>query len=148
MLISALSAEKGHAVFSIDGQAKVGRAVELMARKNIGAIIVVDRQGALKGVLSEREIVSGLASHGASILDAPVHVWLRRDAPTVTPDTRIQDAMALMTAARAGRVPVVDRGRIVGVLSVGDLLKSRLAEKTQENLVLMDVARWPPAAVA
>jgi len=148
MLISALLAKKGHDVVTIDGLSNLGKAVELMSKNNIGAIIVVDRHGELTGLLAEREIITALAARAAGVLEAPISNWMRRDVPTVMPETSVKDAMAIVTTARTRHLPVIDHGRIVGVLSVGDLLKSRLEEKTQENLVLMDVARWPPASVA
>lgn len=143
MVIAELLKTKGRNVVSLLGSTRLSKAVQVMTQENIGAIVVVDGGGQLQGLLAEREIVAALACGGAAVLGAPVHNWMRRNAQTIAPDTPVRDVMAVITRSRARHLPVVDRGQVVGLLSVGDLLKSRLDEKTQENLVLMDVARWP-----
>jgi CBS domain-containing protein len=128
--------------------AKLSDAAEIMTRENIGAIVVVDRMGRLEGVLAEREFVAALTREGAAALRMPIGNCMRRNVPTVAPSPPVLDAMAIATKTRARHLPVIAEERVVGLLSVGDLLKSRLDEKIQENLVLMDVARWPMAASA
>lgn len=119
-----------------------------MTREKIGAIVVASRLGRFEGLLAEREVLAALSCGGAAILRAPIANWMRRNPVTTSPDTGVFEAMTLVTNARARHLPVLANGRVVGLLSVGDLLKSRLDEKIAENLVLMDVARWPRAACA
>lgn len=148
MLISDLLKAKCRNVITLIGSAQLGDAAQVMSREGIGAVVVVDAGGGLEGVLAEREVVRALTCGGGSVLCEPVSNWMRRGAPTVVPEARILEAVALITKARARHLPVVEKGVVVGLLSVGDLLNCRLEEKTQENLVLREVARWPLAESA
>jgi CBS domain-containing protein len=119
-----------------------------MTDEGIGAVVVVNAGGDLDGLIEERDIVLAVTAGGVGVLRDPVWTWMRRNVPTVGPDARILDAINLITAARARHLPVVAGGKVIGLLSVGDLLTSRLDEKTQENLILREVARWPRIDVA
>jgi CBS domain-containing protein len=148
VLISDLINTKGRDVTTLPRYARLGDAAKLMTAEGIGAVVVVDAGGDLDGLVAERDIVLAVTLGGAWALRDPVGTWMRRNVPTVGPEARILDAMNLITAARARHLPVVAGGKVIGLLSVGDLLRSRLDEKTQENLILREVARWPRADVA
>jgi CBS domain-containing protein len=105
------------------------------------ALVVVDADRRLLGVLSERDIIHSLASHGAEALHQPAGVCMRTDVPVVKLHDSVQSAMHAMTAQRVRHLPIMDGGEIVGVVSIGDVVKSRLDEKTQENSVLQEIAR-------
>lgn len=148
MLISQLlKATQRPAIFLL-GTATLRQAAQLMASEAIGAVVIAGPGGGLQGLLAERDVVRAIACGGAAVACDATAKWMRSNVPTVTPDTQVRDAVALITARRARHLPVLDAGRVVGVLSVGDLLISRLSETTQENLVLREVALWPRPQVA
>jgi CBS domain-containing protein len=148
MLISDLVRTNARGVITLPAAALLSQAAALMTSEGIGAIVVVNGAGGLEGVLAERDIVIALSMGGRLALGDAISSWMRRGPPTIGPAARVLEAMDLITAARARHLPVVADGKVVGLLSVGDLLKSRLEEKTEENLVLQDVARWPHVDVA
>ena len=93
------------------------------------------------GIVSERGILSSLAKHGAPMLGYEVGEVMVVDVPNVVPKDLIQRAMATMTNAKVRHLPVIDNGMVTGLISIGDVVKSRLEEKTQENEVLQDLVR-------
>lgn len=95
--------------------------------------------------MSEREVTAPLARYAGYAGRVPVADAMIHEPLTVTPDTSVMAAIAIMTARRARHVPVLLGGRIVGMLSIGDVLKSRLDEKTLKDDVLHDITRWPRA---
>lgn len=156
MRIADLLRQKGELVRSIDRRATVRDAVGAMATHGIGALLVFDlheillemakgtgllRRDGLLGIVSEREILSNLAKHGAPMLGYEVGEVMVVDVPIVVPTDSIQHAMAMMTNAKARHLPVIDNGMVTGLISIGDVVKSRLDEKTQENEVLQDLVR-------
>jgi CBS domain-containing protein len=141
MRISQILQTKRSDVVIISPESTIRSAVNLMKQQQVGALVVVDSDRRLLGVLSERDIIHSLASHGAEALHQPVGACMRSDAPVVTMQDTVQSAMHAMTAKRVRHLPVVDGGRMMGVVSIGDVVKSRLDEKTQENSVLQEIAR-------
>ncbi len=116
-------------------------AINLMKQERVGSLVVIDPNRRLLGVLSERDVIHNLASEGAELLSRPVDSIMRTDGPVVRLEDTVQFAMQVMTEKRARHVPVVETRRIIGLVSVGDIVKSRLKEKIQENGVLQDIAR-------
>jgi CBS domain-containing protein len=141
MRISQILQTKRSDVVVISPESTIRSAVNLMKQQQVGALVVADSDRRLLGVLSERDIIYSLASQGAEALHQPVAACMRTDAPVVTLQDTVQSAMHVMTAKRVRHLPVVDGGRTMGVVSIGDVVKSRLDEKTQENSVLQDIAR-------
>src|SRR6185437_12522255 len=141
MTVASLLGGKGHHVTTIRTTDKVSTAVEKLNEERIGALVVVDRWGKLAGMFSERDVVRGLAQNGAAALDYEVHELMTPDVTTCTPDDRIETAMEVMTAHRFRHLPVMDGDKIVGLVSIGDLVKYRLDEKEIEANVLLDIAR-------
>jgi CBS domain-containing protein len=139
---------KGRDVVTVTETSRVKDAVRLMETRGIGAVVVVATTGMLKGVVSEREVIVALALRGAAALDQPVRDLMAPAGPVVAPTDTILCAMKIMTEHRARHLPVIAGRSVVGLLSIGDTVKARLSEKTAENLILQDIARWPPAAVA
>ena len=146
MLISHV--RNNRRLISLTRTAQVEQAVRLMKDEGVGAVVILDASGGLEGIFAERDVVTALARGGAAILRDPVSRWMRSDAPTASPQTSILDATRLISDARARHLPVVQEGKVVGLLSVGDLVKSRLDEKTTENLVLQEMAGWPRPSMA
>lgn len=141
MTIASLLGGKGHHVATIRTTGKVAAAIEQLGAEKIGVLVVVDRWGKLAGMFSERDVIRGLAQNGAAALDYEVHELMTPDVATCAPGDRIETAMAMMTAHRVRHLPVMAEGRIVGLVSMGDLVKYRLDEKEVEANVLLDIAR-------
>jgi CBS domain-containing protein len=114
---------------TVAGQ-KVGDAAKLLDQRRIGALVVVDDQRSLAGILSERDIVRGLSRHGAAVLDMQVGQLMTADVLTCTPDETIEDVMATMTRNRIRHLPVLEEGKLAGIITIGDVVKAKLEETT------------------
>ena len=125
MTIAKILATKGDAVDCIDADSDVTSAVALLAGKRIGAAPVM-RSGEVVGVLSERDVLYCLQSHGADVLARPVAEVMTAPAVTVGRGQSILGALALMTRRRIRHLPVVEEGRLIGIVSIGDLVKYRI----------------------
>ena len=151
MRVADLLRQKGEAVWSVDARVTVNEAIHRMAAYNIGALLILEKEkspmdgpndvAALRGIVSEREIMVALARHGAAVLGLPVAEIMATKVPFVHPAESIRDAMAVMTHAKVRHLPVIDEGMVAGLISIGDVVKSRLDEKTQEIAMLQDMAR-------
>jgi CBS domain-containing protein len=141
MTVASLLGGKGHHVTTVRTTEKVSAAVAKLDEERIGALVVVDRWDKLAGMFSERDVIRGLAQNGAAALDFEVHELMTPDVTTCTPDDRIETAMTIMTAHRFRHLPVMAGDKILGLISIGDLVKYRLDEKEVEANVLLDIAR-------
>ncbi|HWE71936.1 MAG TPA: CBS domain-containing protein [Stellaceae bacterium] len=141
MTVSSLLGGKGHHVATIRTTEKVSAAIEKLNDERIGALVVVDRWGKLAGMFSERDVVRGVAQDGPAALAFEVHELMTPDVTTCAPEDPIDKAMAIMTAHRIRHLPVMAQGKILGLVSIGDLVKYRLDEKETEANVLLDIAR-------
>ena len=139
---------KGDAVITVAETIRIIQAVQVMQRRGIGALVVVASDGQLRGILSEREVIEALARRGKAALDLRAADLMLRNPPTVAPADGVREAMQIMTERRARHLPVILDRSVVGLISIGDAVKARLSEKTAENLVLQDIARWPVATVS
>ncbi len=140
MRISQILQNKRSDVVIISPESTIRSAVNLMKKQQVGALVVVDADRRLLGVLSERDVIHSLAAQGTDALHQPVGACMRKDVPVVRLQDTVQSAMHAMTAQRVRHLPIIDGGEIIGVVSIGDVVKSRLDEKTQENSVLQDIA--------
>lgn len=138
MNVESILKVKGHAVETIRPDAPFELAVHLLATKGIGALVVTADGRRVEGVLSERDVVRGLVRYGNRLPDVRVSAVMSRTPPTCSPDTSIRDAMAEMTRTRHRHLPVVRDGVLCGLLSIGDVVKSRLEEMELEASVLRD----------
>lgn len=125
MTIAAILGGKGHDVVSIAGDRTVAEAVALLAGRRIGAIPVMDGD-LVAGIFSERDVIYCLEREGAAALDKKVRDVMTAPALTVAPDESVLGALALMTQRRIRHLPVLDRGRCIGFISIGDLVKYRI----------------------
>ncbi|MCC5611612.1 CBS domain-containing protein [Nostoc sp. CHAB 5834] len=146
MIVADLLNTKGTEVISISEDALVATAVGIMAASRIGALVVEDSEGALIGLFSERELIIAVSHWGGGAGARRVADAMVRLPATVEASDTVDRVMALMTHRRTRHVPVVQDGRVSGILSIGDVLKSRLDEKTLENAVLRDMAKWNQGA--
>jgi CBS domain-containing protein len=121
---------KGGAVHSVTPQTMVFGALKLMAEKNIGAVLVV-ADGKVAGIMTERDYARKVILHGKSSHDMPVREIMSDKVVTVQPEQTVEDCMALMTGRRIRHLPVMDGEKLVGLLSIGDLVKEVIAEQEQ-----------------
>lgn len=125
MTIAAILERKGGEVFSIAAGESMKQAVALLAGKRIGAVPVLDR-GRVVGIVSERDVLYGLAREGQALLERRVEEVMTADPVTVTPDTPVLHALATMTKRRIRHLPVIADGALAGFVSIGDLVKLRI----------------------
>jgi CBS domain-containing protein len=131
MTIEAILTGKGSEVETVDAGATVGQAVDLIAEKRIGAVPVV-QDGKVVGVLSERDVIYCLRSDGAQILDWPVSKVMTAPAITVTREISVLAALSQITRRRIRHLPVVEDGQLIGIVSIGDLVKFRMDRIEEE----------------
>jgi CBS domain-containing protein len=146
MLVSDILRNKPADVHQIIETATLQAAAALMSSSRIGALVVEGASGQPTGLISEREMTGALARWGGEAHRHLVAEVMIHEPLVARPTDRLMDLIAIMTHRRTRHVPIVDSNTLVGILSIGDLLKSRLDEKIQENLVLQDIARLHHAA--
>jgi len=127
MLIAHVLREKGSQVHTLPVESSLERAARELDERKIGALVVVDSDGRTAGVISERDIVRVIARTGADALGSPVSAAMSRSVITAQPHESIDECLARMTDRRIRHLPVVESGRLVGVVSIGDLVKNRIA---------------------
>ena len=140
MSIQSILNHKGNKVVTIPPDTRVGTAAHRMRLERIGAIVIASAGSRIEGILSERDIVRGLTEHGAAVIDMPVSALMSRNVLTCKPDAEIRDVMRLMTLHRIRHVPVAENGMLRGIVSIGDVVKSRLEDMELEANVLRDYA--------
>ena len=129
--VRTLLERKGRAIFSVEPQAAVLDAIRLMAEHHVGALLVM-RAAALEGIISERDYARKVILRGRSSADTPVRDIMSSPVITVSLETSVQQCMQLMTDRHVRHLPVVDGGRVVGMVSIGDLVKAVIAEQQQQ----------------
>jgi CBS domain-containing protein len=132
MNVSQILKQKGNRIVSVPEDATVGEAATLLAREGIGAVLVLDRAGRVAGILSERDLVRGLASHGERATTLGVAEVMTRNVVFCRPEDSIDRVMSEMTTRRFRHLPVTDNGRLTGIISIGDVVKYRLMETEAE----------------
>ncbi|HWI87299.1 MAG TPA: CBS domain-containing protein [Sphingomonas sp.] len=125
MTVSAYLSESRGAIIQANAKDSVASVIALLAQKRIGCVPIVEA-GRVVGIFSERDVVYGLARSGAALLDQPVSEVMTSPAVTIAPDTQIMSALSLMTMRRIRHLPIVADGLMVGFVSIGDLVKSRI----------------------
>ena len=128
--VAHLLKSKGNQVYSVTPQDSVLRAIEMMATRHVGALLVME-QGILKGIISERDYARKVILKQRSSHDTPVGDIMTAAPTTVTPDSTVYQCMELMTKGRFRHLPVVQGGRVLGVLSIGDLVKAVIEDQSQ-----------------
>jgi CBS domain-containing protein len=138
MTVSTILAGKGHEVITIEPTANLKAAVRLLAEHRIGAAPILGADRRIVGILSERDIVRALAERGAAALDESVSQVMTRKVSTCNERETVITIMERMTAGKFRHVPVVDQGRLVGIVSIGDVVKHRLHEMERESAAMRD----------
>ena len=131
MSVAQILREKGNNIISVEEGAAVSEVLGILKQHRIGAVMVM-KDGDVCGVLSERDIVRALPEKGAALLDEQVNALMTRDVVFCSPSDDMESIMALMTENRIRHLPVQDNGKLVGVITIGDVVKHRIAETEHE----------------
>ena len=130
--VAAILKHKGYQVTTIDPTATIAHVVDVLAEHRIGAALVVDRAGQLLGIVSERDIMRCLAANGARTLEMTAAQLMTRALQVAHPETTVAEAMTQMTVGRFRHMPVMDHDALVGLISIGDVVKARIMEQESE----------------
>ena len=135
MLIASILRRKGSTVVSVAPEATVTHLLTELSRHNIGAAVVA-REDTLLGIVSERDVVRGLGRHGPGLLSVPIADIMTTDVYTCTTEDTIEEVSEAMTLRRFRHVPVLSEGKLAGIVSIGDVVKSRLRALEEDKAQL------------
>jgi CBS domain-containing protein len=135
MTVRTILDSKGHDIVSVEPEVKLAAAVKLLGERRIGAVLVMSKQR-IEGILSERDIVRVLGDRGAAALDAPVSEVMTRKVVSCRESDTVAAIMEMMTTGKFRHLPVVDNERVVGLISIGDIVKWRVQEYETEQEAL------------
>lgn len=138
MTVSTILAGKGRDVVTIEPSATLSDAAKLLAEKRIGAVVILGADRRIAGILSERDIVRALAESGRDALDGPVSAVMTRKVSTCQERETISAIMERMTVSKFRHIPVVEQGRLTGIVSIGDVVKHRLSEVERDSAAMRD----------
>lgn len=136
MNVATILREKGRTVHSEPVDATIRMVARRLVGERVGALVLLDRRGDLAGIISERDIVRAVAAHDCSILDEPAETIMTRNVVTCAESDSVAAVMAVMTDGRFRHVPVMNNGRLVGLISIGDVVKNHIAEVEMEASAL------------
>ena len=132
MLITEILKAKGDVVFTLAPAETLAAATARLHERRVGALVVHGETAGIAGIVSERDIVRALAKDGGGALDRPVSDYMTRDVIYAEPTETVDSLLARMTDRRVRHLPVSDHGRLVGIISIGDLVKAKIAETVEE----------------
>lgn len=141
MNVKTILAAKGGDIFTIDPTADLAAAAKLLSKHKIGVVVIGGAGGRLAGILSERDIVRALSEHGVAALSVPVGQVMTRNVTTCGEDDSIADIMERMTAGKFRHMPVLKGGKMVGLISIGDVVKQRVEEIERDTDALREYIR-------
>ena len=133
MTVASILARKGRNVLTISTDTSINEAVRILAERRVGALVVADSMGRILGIVSERDVVRLLARAGAASLAGPVSTIMTAKVVTCTDVDTINQVMERMTEGRFRHLPVVDDGRLAGIISIGDVVAARISELAMEK---------------
>lgn len=136
MFVSDVLSQKGGLVFTVTPGTTVGQVCQQLSTRRIGSVLVVDRLDHIVGIVSERDLVHALAVNGKAALELEASRVMTRDVVTCDPDDSIDHVMEMMTRGRFRHLPVVHKGELLGLVSIGDVVKARLEETRHETEAL------------
>ena len=138
MTVKAILSVKGTEVLTIEPTTNLAAAAKLLAERKIGALVVTGPDQRVVGIVSERDIVQELAAHGPAALNLALTEVMTRKVTTCSASDTISSVMERMTAGKFRHLPVIEQGRLVGLVSIGDVVKHRLQEMEREQSALRD----------
>ncbi len=131
MSVAQILKEKGNNIISVEETATVSEALAVLKQHRIGAVMVMN-EGSVCGVLSERDVVRALPDKGAALLDEPVQMLMTRDVVYCSGNDSLESIMEMMTENRIRHLPVQENGKLAGIITIGDVVKHRIAETEHE----------------
>ena len=141
MTVNDILSEKGNQVLTIEPAVTLATAVQMLAQRRIGALVVTGADHRIVGIISERDIVRVLGEKGTAVLGAPIAEVMTRKVVTCGRNETIAEIMERMTGGKFRHVPVIEHGRLVGIVSIGDVVKARLSELEYEQDALREYIR-------
>ena len=132
MTVAALLRDKGRSVITTSATTSIAGAVDTLVKHKIGALVVIDETDRIAGIMSERDIVRAIAARGADVLNASIADAMTRAVVTCTESDTVDEVMARMTRGRFRHLPVVEDGNLVGIVSIGDVVKARIEQVERE----------------
>jgi CBS domain-containing protein len=138
MQVDTILQSKGVVVHTVTADALVSKAVQILNERRIGAVVVVDDAGRVAGILSERDIVRHLDGDAHQLLASPVSAIMTKTVITCSRDTAVAELMEQMTRYRIRHIPIVEDGALIGIVSIGDVVKRKIEEAEQEALALRE----------
>ncbi len=138
MKVQAMLSAKGHEVATTLPETVISIVIRKLKLEGVGALVVSEDGDHVVGIISERDVVRGLAEHGAELLDMRVADLMTRNVKTCSPEDDLKHVMTEMTRSRIRHLPVTEDGRLCGIVSIGDVVKTRLDELETETSVLQD----------
>ncbi|HEY4134337.1 MAG TPA: CBS domain-containing protein [Alphaproteobacteria bacterium] len=138
MQVMQILKDKGADVVTMSADETIAAAGRVLQERRIGAVVVIGPRGELQGILSERDVVRGLALRGSAVLEERVGAVMTSPVITCDPDTSLEDLMRLMTHRRIRHLPVIRDGRLGGIISIGDVVRHRLMELETEATTLRE----------
>lgn len=138
MTVARILSQKGRTVVTVQPHRTLAEAASLLTEKGIGALVVSDAGQTVLGILSERDIIRAVVRGGGAALDAPVSRHMTAKVVCCSRGTGVDEVMELMTDGRFRHVPVVEDGRLVGLVSIGDVVKHRIASVEAEHQALRE----------
>lgn len=127
--VASILKHKGYNVLTVSPDARVSDVSAILAENRIGAVLVIDEEEQMLGIVSERDIVRCLAANGPRTVEMMAGQLMTRAVQVANPDTTVVEAMRMMTAGRFRHLPVVDHGTLVGLISIGDVVKARIMQQ-------------------
>jgi len=128
MTVATILKAKGNAVHTMEAGQNLADAARILSERKIGAVVVVEGKGKVRGILSERDIVLAVAGHGAGALSRPVGDYMTTNIISCVRTDSLDHLMGLMTDRRIRHVPVIEQGKLMGIVSIGDVVKRRIAD--------------------
>jgi CBS domain-containing protein len=136
MFVSDILSQNGGLVYTVTPGTLVSQVAQQLSTRRVGCVLVLEDIDTIAGIVSERDLVRALAQHGDKALPMEVHTIMTRQVVTCDPDDSIDQVMAMMTRGRFRHLPVVRHGELLGLVSIGDVVKARLAEAAHETEAL------------
>jgi CBS domain-containing protein len=138
MHVAAVLDIKGRKVITLDPDRTLAEAARVLEKNGIGTIVITAGDDIVLGILSERDIVRAIAKQGASALDAPISQYMTKSVKTCACEDTLRSIMERMTIGRFRHMPILERGRCIGIISIGDVVKFRLGELETEASAMRD----------
>lgn len=136
MTLNAILNSKPRDIFTVAPDTRIEEVISILVRRRIGAVLVVDGFDNLVGILSERDIVGGMVDHANGLCDISAAQLMTPNPVTAAPAMTIGEAMQRMTQGRFRHLPILEHGRLLGIVSIGDVVRARLDQQVQETEVL------------